>query len=163
MAAVLEAYGPPKAGLERRGPAPWRWPRGWSEQQILLERQHDRLEVLLEQLIQLHCDGRSQLDPCENRAEWTACTLLLRQLSLHLRLEERWLHRWNALCAGHRAGHRQVASSAIESFRCHGFHRLHRLQWLMDINDWFSHHRHSTDALAYARAGHNANPAALLR
>ena len=152
MAAVLELVGPPQVR-----PAAHHWPRVWSEQQLLLERQHDRLEGLLERLIRSHCDGRSELSPAEECSEGTACTILLRQLSLHLRLEERWLAQWGALCRGHRASHRQVAAEAIDSFHSGGNLRLQRLQWLMDIHEWFCQHRDGADALAYARASHNAN------
>jgi hypothetical protein len=159
MAAVLESYGPPKARPSIRGPVALHWPRAWSEQQILLERQHDRLEVALARLLEAHCDGRSELAPPEEQAEFSACATLLRHLGLHLRLEERWLSQWGALCGGHRASHRQVAAAAIAAFRAGGRLRLQRLQWLMDINDWFSQHRHGADAIAYARASHNATPA----
>jgi hypothetical protein len=154
MAAVLELVGPPQVR-----PVPHHWPRAWSEQQLLLERQHERLELALTRLIEAHCDGRSEQGISEEKAEWTACATLLRLLGLHLRLEERWLSQWGALCGGHRASHRQVAKEAIGVFRSGGHLRLQRLQWLMDINDWFCQHRHGADALAYARASHNANHA----
>jgi hypothetical protein len=159
MAAVLEVVGPPKARPVNGWSDASRWPRSWSEQQVLLERQHDRLEAALTRLIEAHCDGRTELAPPEEQVEWSACAILLRQLSLHLRLEERWLSQWDALCGGHRASHRQVATAATLAFRSGGHLRLQRLQWLMDINDWFSQHRHGADAIAYARASHNANPA----
>jgi hypothetical protein len=54
-----------------------------------------------------------------------------------------------------------VATKATLAFRSGGHLRLQRLQWLMDINDWFSQHRHGADAIAYARASHIANPTIL--
>jgi len=56
-----------------------RWPRLWTEQSLLLERQHERIEALLEQLIDGHGVSSEH------------CCRLVRSLGLHLRLEERWL------------------------------------------------------------------------
>ncbi len=151
MVAALLAPRAPDRPLQA-----FRWPRLWSERRPLLERQHDRLEAQLERLIERHCDGRVELDPAEASQEWCEGTLLLRRLSQHLRLEERWLVQASAFCGGHRASHRQAAERAVEAFRVGGHLRLARLQWLMDIQEWFDHHRLGADAIAYARADRNS-------
>jgi hypothetical protein len=135
------------------------WPRRWPDQRNLLERQHDRLEGLLADAIECHCRQEKDLDAAEFAIEQASCARLLRLLSLHLRLEERWLARWGCLCAGHGASHRQVAREASEAWRQNGHLHLARLQWLMDLQVWFHHHRHGTDAIAYARASHSARAA----
>ncbi|MCP9848566.1 hypothetical protein [Cyanobium sp. Morenito 9A2] len=128
------------------------WPRHWSERRPLLERQHDRLEAQLAGMIERHGDGRVELEPDEAQREWRDGARLLRQLRLHLRLEERWLAEARVLCGGHRVSHRQAAERAITGFREGGHRRLARLQWLLEIQVWFDHHRLGADAIAYARA-----------
>jgi hypothetical protein len=66
-------------------------PRDWPSQKQLLERQHGRLEVMLNTLI---AEARA-LGPLASAAvtpSWELnCRRLQRALGLHLRLEERWL------------------------------------------------------------------------
>ncbi|WP_259729462.1 hypothetical protein [Synechococcus sp. CS-1333] len=111
------------------------WPRLWSERSRLLERQHSRIEALLEQLI----DGE---------ASTACCRQLVRALGLHLRLEERWLAEVGCLCPGHRYSHREAAELA----GCTPAGSAERLGWLLDLQEWFHLHRHGADAVAYARA-----------
>ncbi len=111
------------------------WPRLWSERSRLLERQHSRIEALLDQLI----DGE---------ASTAGCRQLVRALGLHLRLEERWLAEVGCLCPGHRYSHRQAAELA----GCTPAGSAERLGWLLDLQEWFHLHRHGADAVAYARA-----------
>ncbi|NQV09653.1 MAG: hypothetical protein HQ527_00545 [Cyanobacteria bacterium] len=130
----------PRARRQRSG-RHRRWPRLWSERSQLLERQHARIEALLEQLI----DG----EPCFAR-----CQQLVRALGLHLRLEERWLAEAGCLCPGHRVSHRQAAQLA--GLTPAG--SAERLGWLLDLQDWFHQHRFGADAVAYARAAAAPTP-----
>ena len=119
--------------------SPSGWPHHWSQQEPLLERQHDRLEALLDSLIKQH---RQPL-PCEqlaptDQAEQLACRRLLWDLRLHLRLEERWLEAAGSLCPGHRSGHQDAARAA--------------LAWLQGLQSWFAAHRRGPDAMAYTLA-----------
>jgi hemerythrin len=133
--------------------APSGWPRHWFQQEPLLERQHDRLEALLDSLIQQH---RQPL-PCAqlavtDQAEQLACRRLLWDLRLHLRLEERWLEAAGALCPGHRGEHQEAARAALAQF-CQGSgSRRARLAWLQELHAWFAAHRRGPDAMAYALA-----------
>ncbi|MCU0529919.1 MAG: hypothetical protein MUD04_10620 [Cyanobium sp. Prado107] len=129
------------------------WPRPWQEQEPLLERQHARLEALLTTLLQEHIQPlppeRLELS---DQAEQLACRRLLWDLRLHLRLEERWLERWGALCPGHRSNHREAAQAAIAGFVSRAGSRRGRLAWLQELNGWFAAHRQGPDAMAYALA-----------
>ena len=80
------------------------------------------------------------------------CGRLLRQLDLHLRLEERWLGRLHSFCGGHGSSHRQAATLAAEGWARGKSLRGARLPWLMDLQEWFHRHRHGVDAIAYRRA-----------
>ncbi|MGB7565752.1 MAG: hypothetical protein WBM08_13515 [Prochlorococcaceae cyanobacterium] len=152
MVAALLAPRAPDRPLQS-----FRWPRLWSERRPLLERQHDRLEAQLEGMIERHSDGRVELDPAEADHEWSEGNLLLRRLSQHLRLEERWLLQADAFCVGHRASHRQAAERAIRAFRTGGHLRQARMPWLLEIKEWFDHHRLGADAIAYSRADRNGD------
>ena len=133
MSPTTSAVAVPSATANRT------WPRGWHEQEPLLERQHDRLEALLDSLIQQHHRPHSaeQL-PAVDQAEQLACRRLLWDLRLHLRLEERWLEAAGSLCPGHRGGHQDAAKAALA-----------RLQ---ELQGWFAAHRRGPDAMAYALA-----------
>ena len=115
-------------------------PRQWAQQSQLLERQHDRLEVLLTELIERHAV------PGHRRSSQQL------QLDLHLRLEERWLGRLHSFCGGHGSAHRQAATLAAEGWARGKSLRGARLPWLMDLQEWFHRHRHGVDAMAYRRA-----------
>ena len=67
MVAALLAPRAPERPLQS-----FRWPLLWSERRPLLERQHDRLEAQLEDMIERHNDGRVELDPAEASQEWSA-------------------------------------------------------------------------------------------
>jgi hypothetical protein len=140
-------------------PAPRPWPRIWSEQEPLLERQHDRLEALLAALIEQHRQPlAAELLEASELGEQLACRRLLWDLRLHLRLEERWLAAAAALCAGHRANHQDAARQALEGY-CRGSgSRRARLAWLQQLQAWFVAHRQGPDAMAYglARRGNAA-------
>jgi hypothetical protein len=132
----------PAARPAGRPPVRWQrpgrsrpWPRLWSERSQLLERQHSRIEALLEQLI-------------EGEAPTARCQQLVRALGLHLRLEERWLAAAGCRCPGHRLSHRQAAELAART----PAGSAERLGWLLDLQEWFHLHRYGADAVAYARA-----------
>ena len=127
-------------------------PRQWAQQSQLLERQHDRLEALLSELIERHAvpdHGRSSQQLGLDQRD---CGRLLRQLDLHLRLEERWLGRLHSFCGGHGSSHRQAATLAADGWARGKSLRGARLPWLMDLQEWFHRHRHGVDAIAYRRA-----------
>jgi magnesium-protoporphyrin IX monomethyl ester (oxidative) cyclase len=124
--------------------SPSGWPHHWSQQEPLLERQHDRLEALLDSLIKQH---RQPL-PCEqlaptDQAEQLACRRLLWDLRLHLRLEERWLEGrrqplpWSPQWApgrcqsgpGLAAGPAELVRRPSPRPRCHGLHPGPPAQW----------------------------------
>ncbi|MBM5826284.1 MAG: hypothetical protein FJ054_13235 [Cyanobacteria bacterium M_surface_10_m2_119] len=130
-----------------------RWPRAWEQREVLLERQHDRLETLLSCLIEQHRQPlAAEILAPTDQAEQRACRRLLWDLRLHLRLEERWLEAAGALCPGHRGGHQEAARAALAQF-CRGSgSRRARLAWLQDLQGWFAAHRRGPDAMAYALA-----------
>lgn len=128
------------------------WPRQWPQREALLERQHDRLEALLDDLVDRHCLADEQRNVSERLADRRDCRLLLRGLRLHLRLEERWLGACSCLCPGHRTAHGEVVAAAVAGWEVAETQRAARLPWLMDLQQWFHGHRRGPDALAYARA-----------
>ena len=67
--------------------APAVWPRQWPQREGLLERQHDRLEALLDDLVDRHCLADEERSALELLADRRDCLLLVRGLRLHLRLE----------------------------------------------------------------------------
>jgi hypothetical protein len=127
-------------------------PRQWAQQSQLLERQHDHLEALLDDLIERHAIADQDRSPWQMQQDQRDCGELLRNLVLHLRLEERWLTRLNSFCGGHRSSHRQAARLAADGWAVGQDLRAARLPWLMDLQDWFHQHRHGADAIAYRRA-----------
>lgn len=159
MAALLAGAHPASpASLDSPAPPPWRWPRLWSEREPLLERQHDRLDarlIELIELIQLIDDDRSHrpaLTAVTSLAADLACRRLLWQLRLHLRLEERWLAAQGCLCPGHRAAHADAAHAALSGFIASQANPRARLAWLQDLRTWFVAHRTGPDARLYATA-----------
>jgi len=147
----LTAANPPSAPPSRR------WPRDWPSQQQLLERQHGRLEDLLNSLI---AEART-MGPLATAigVPWDAldCRRLQRALGLHLRLEERWLAHWDCLDAGHRASHRLARTAALRADPCIGdtdANPTSYLKWLQGLQEWFLVHRDGADAIAYSRADH---------
>jgi hypothetical protein len=138
------------------------WPRDWPSQQHLLERQHDRLEVMLNTLI---AEARA-LGPLASAAAMASaeldCRRLQRALVLHLRLEERWLAQWGCLNNGHRASHRLARNAACQAEACKQNSRLNptpQLEWLQGLQEWFLVHRDGADAIAYRRADRRAHHA----
>jgi hypothetical protein len=138
------------------------WPRRWTQQEPLLERQHDRLEALLASLIEQHLEPLApKLLAPSDQAEQLACRRLLWDLRLHLRLEERWLGAAGALCPGHREGHQEAGRAALARFCRNGGSRRARLAWLQELQGWFAAHRQGPDAMAYALARQRSGAAAL--
>jgi len=132
--------------------APAVWPLQWPQREGLLERQHDRLEALLDDLVDRHCLAEEERSALELLADRRDCLLLVRGLRLHLRLEERWLAQCGCLCPGHRAAHCEAVAAAAARWEVAETLRAARLPWLMELQQWFHGHRHGPDALAYARA-----------
>lgn len=128
------------------------WPRQWSDQQSLLERQHDRLEQRLLALISLHRPEVPAWEGGDRLSGDLACRQLLWALRLHLRLEERWLERRGCLCSAHRVAHREAARTALEGYVASSGDRSARLAWLEEIKAWFVAHRDGVDARAYRLA-----------
>jgi hypothetical protein len=127
-------------------------PLEWPRQEALLERQHDRLEALLADLVDRHCLAERERSAVEAEADTRDCMRLLRGLRLHLRLEERWLAQRGCLCPAHRGAHRDAAELASSGWQLSATQRAARLPWLMDLQQWFHGHRRGPDAIAYARA-----------
>jgi hypothetical protein len=149
----------PAATAEELAPDTRSWPRQWSEQEPLLERQHDRLEALLAALIEQHRQPlAAELLEASELGEQMACRRLLWDLRLHLRLEERWLAAAAALCAGHRANHQDAARQALADYCSCSGSRGARLAWLQQLQAWFVAHRQGPDSMAYglARRGNAA-------
>lgn len=145
------------ASAQASAPPSRHWPRDWPSQQQLLERQHGRLEVMLNTLI---AEARA-LGPLANAAVTPSgelnCRRLQRALGLHLRLEERWLAQWGCLNSGHRASHRLARTAACQAAPCKDTSRLDptpHLEWLQGLQEWFLVHRDGADAIAYRRADH---------
>lgn len=139
-------------------PRAWRWPSTWAERERLLERQHDRLEALLNDLLVLHQPQRPHWSAAEAKACDGLCRRLLWHLRLHLRLEERWLAAQGCLCPGHRAAHADAARGAIRGLLASSADRSARRAWLQDLRGWFAAHRAGPDALVYAAARAAAVP-----
>ena len=62
-------------------------PRQWAQQSQLLERQHDRLGALLDDLIDRHAIADACRSPQQLALDQRDCQLLLRKLGLHLPAE----------------------------------------------------------------------------
>ena len=139
-----------------------RWPRLWPDQRLLLERQHDRLEQQLTTLLQWHHPEAPAWSPEEAAACDHASQILLRNLKLHLRLEERWLDNWGCLSHGHRLAHRHASETALEGLLRCGRDRDRRLAWLEALRTWFVAHRDGADARAYSLAHAASQPASFL-
>lgn len=133
-------------------PLPQGWPGAWSEREALLERQHDRLEALLAELIAAHRADAPAWGPDEAWAWDVACRRLIWRLRLHLRLEERWLARSGCLCPGHGAAHGEAVRAAMGGYGLSRGDRTARARWLLDLKSWFLAHRAGPDAIAYALA-----------
>ena len=148
MVVMLLASAPPI----KASPGLYSWPRTWPERQLLLERQHDRLEGLLADLLTLHGPEAPDWTAAQARACDGACRRLLWDLRLHLRLEARWLQAEGCLCPGHRAAHADAARTAFTAFCGSAGDRQARCAWLRDLRAWFTAHRAGPDASAYAAA-----------
>jgi hemerythrin len=136
---------------------PWLWPRRWVDQEPLLERQHDGLEAYLAELLSLHGPMHPAWSAAEAVAIERGCRRLIWDLRLHLRLEERWLSAQGYLCPGHRAVHLQAVENTKAALLKTSGDREARLRWLLELQSWFTNHRHGPDATAYGIARSNAS------
>ncbi|WP_438983905.1 hypothetical protein [Vulcanococcus sp.] len=136
---------------------PWLWPRRWVDQEPLLERQHDGLEAYLAELLSLHGPMRPAWTAAEALAIERGCRRLIWDLRLHLRLEERWLSAQGCLCPGHRGVHLRAIEDAKTALLATSGDRQARLRWLLELQSWFTNHRHGPDATAYGIARSNAS------
>ncbi len=134
---------------------PGRWPVAWPQRELLLERQH---QILRDQIADLTlavlCGADQPAAPAElgSGSQQLLRQQLLRQLRLHLRLEERWLSACGCLCPGHRAIHQLVAHDSEEGLRQAGTDRQQQLIWLRGLQAWLLEHTGGPDAHAYALA-----------
>lgn len=143
---VLILHETPLALAHRPVAGPGRWPRLWSERELLLERQHQRLRDLISaQIVEVNAGSAAPAAAVE-----AANQRLLRQLRLHLRLEERWLSACGCLCPGHRAIHQLVARDSEAGWRQAGSDRQQQLIWLQGLQAWLLEHTDGPDARAYA-------------
>ena len=145
---VLILHEAPLAPAQLHVAGPGRWPRLWSERELLLERQHQRLRDLISDRIVAVNAGSDAPQTAVEAADQR----LLRQLRLHLRLEERWLGACGCLCPGHRAIHRLVARDSEAGWRQAGGDRQQQLIWLQGLQAWLLEHTDGPDAHAYAMA-----------
>lgn len=136
---------------------PWSWPRRWADQEPLLERQHDGLEAYLAELLWLHGPMQPAWTAAEALAIERGCRRLIWDLRLHLRLEERWLSAQGCLCPGHRGAHLQAVEAVKAALLETSGDRQARLRWLLELQSWFTNHRHGPDATAYGIARSNAS------
>ena len=136
---------------------PWSWPRGWVDQEPLLERQHDGLEASLAELLSFHGPMHPAWTAAEAVAIERGCRRLSWDLRLHLRLEERWLSAQGCLCPGHRGVHLQAIEATKAALLETSGDRQARLRWLLELQSWFTNHRHGPDATAYGIARSNAS------
>ena len=134
------------------------WLGPWPQREVLLERQHDRLEALLADLVDRHCLADAERSAMELLSDCRDCERLLWGVRLHLRLEERWLGQCGCLCPGHRAAHGEAIAAAAARWTVVEKLRSSRLPWLMDLQQWFHGHRRGADAIAYARAATLVTP-----
>jgi hemerythrin len=126
------------------------WPMSWSRRELLLERQH---RILIDRIADLISDDPVEAaGPRALAGRHNANQRLLRQLRLHLRLEERWLAACGCLCPGHRAIHRQVAHDSQEGLIQAGSDRRQQLAWLRGLQTWLLEHTGGPDAQAYGLA-----------
>ena len=138
------------------GAKPWSWPLRWADQEPLLERQHDGLEAYLAELLWLHGPMQPAWTAAEALAIERGCRRLIWDLRLHLRLEERWLSAQGCLCPGHRGVHLRAVKDAKAALLETTGDRPARLRWLLQLQSWFTNHRHGPDATAYTIARSNA-------
>jgi hemerythrin len=136
---------------------PWLWPRRWVDQEPLLERQHDGLEAYLAEQLSFHGPMHPAWTAAEAVAIERGCRRLSWDLRLHLRLEERWLSAQGCLCPGHRGVHRQAVENTKAALLKTSGDREARLRWLLELQSWFTNHRHGPDATAYGMARSNAS------
>ena len=140
------------AGPGEASDPPVGWPRHWTAQERLLERQHDRLETQLASLLHQHRPDQPAWDDAQSLNADRRTRRLLWDLRLHLRLEERWLSAQGCLASSHRQAHREASGLALSGFLQSIGDRQARHQWLSQLQSWFNSHRHGADAGAYARA-----------
>lgn len=139
-------------GAQPTGAGAGRWPRLWSERELLLERQHQILHDLISARILQVIAGSDAPESAVEAAGQPLLRQLLRQLHLHLRLEERWLGSCGCLCPGHRAIHQLVARDTQAGLRQAGSDRQQQLIWLRGLQAWLLEHTDGPDAHAYALA-----------
>ena len=102
------------------------WPRSWSEQQPLLDLQHDRLAVFIQELLQVHDVKAHGWSLEEALAVEAACRRLLWDLKLHLRLEGRWLSQSHCFHPSHRVVHGEALKRFTDGLRNSAGDRLGR-------------------------------------
>ena len=128
------------------------WPRSWSQQQPLLDFQHDRLAVFIQELLQVHDVKAHGWSLEEALAVEAACRRLLWDLKLHLRLEERWLSQSHCFQPSHRVVHGEALKRLTEGLKGSAGDRLGRRRWLEELRGWLVVHSQGTDAIAYGKA-----------
>ncbi len=140
------------------------WPCSWARQRLLLERQHDRLGVLLDALVEEHAAPRESSTCPWPHASDAGLRVLFRRLRQHLRLEERWLSARGCLCNAHRAAHAQVEAGAVADLERGGSDRFARLALLVGLREWLRCHCAGPDGIACSRANAHADvpPAAVV-
>ena len=150
MTLTLSKAPPHHSEPSAPAPVPEHWPMSWSRRELLLEQQH---RILIDRIADLISDDPVGAAGQRALARRNAANQqLLRQLRLHLRLEERWLAACGCLCPGHRAIHRQVAHDSQEGLIQAGSDRRQQLLWLRGLQTWLLEHTGGPDAQAYGLA-----------
>ncbi|MEI6029784.1 MAG: hypothetical protein WCQ20_01310 [Synechococcaceae cyanobacterium ELA739] len=150
MVLMVSKAPPPQAERATRTSRPGPWPTCWPEREKLLERQHQILQEQIGELILAVIAGTGEPQALAERH--SRCQRLLRQLRLHLRLEERWLAACGCLCPGHRAIHQLVVHETEAGLNKAAAVRQQQLLWLRGLQAWLQEHTGGPDAHAYGIA-----------
>jgi len=128
------------------------WSGRWVDQEPFLLMQHRKIESCLDELLNLYGFQSIHWKDVEYRAYDYLCRRLVWDLSLHQRLEVRWLKMHNALSHGHESDHNQVIQEAILDCRKTITNKNRRFAWLRELRSWFVGHENSSDAFDYSLA-----------
>ena len=126
------------------------WPKEWSTQELILAKQHARLEVYLDELLMAYKSKSFAWDVAKKSAYEGLCKRLLWNLKLHQRLEERWLIQHDSLCPGHQAEHQESIHAAFINCVKTAEDQEARFYWLADLKKWLVAHQSGPDAYNYS-------------
>ena len=128
------------------------WPKEWSAQELILAKQHARIEVYLDELLMAYKSKSFAWDVAKKSAYEGLCKRLLWNLKLHQRLEERWLTQHGCLSPAHRDDHQIIFRTAFISCCKTANDPEDRLTWLNNLREGLSRHMFVSDAYDYSIA-----------